>query len=116
MPIIEHSSIASERVSSHFRQRALVSHELGAESLTIKEVELSPGWEGRLHSHPVDVAVMVMSGAVQMVIDDELHTVRMGSTLLAPPGTPHKLVNKLWIPVRLMVTYPAAELETNFLE
>ena len=69
-----------------------------------------------MHTHPVDVAVMVMSGAVQMVIDGELRTVRMGSTLLAPPGTPHKLVNQLWIPVRLMVTYPASELETDFLE
>jgi quercetin dioxygenase-like cupin family protein len=116
MPIIEHSSIANERVSPHIRQRALVSRELGSSSLTIKEVELSPGWEGRLHTHPVDVAVMVMSGAVQMVIDGELCTVRMGSTLLAPPGTPHKLVNQLWIPVRLMVTYPASELETDFLE
>ena len=116
MPIIEHSTIRNETVSSHLRERALVSAEYGASSLTIKEVEISPGWEGSLHTHPVDVAVMVMSGAIQMIIDDELRTVRQGSTLLAPPGTPHKLVNKLWIPVRLMVTYPAAELETNFLE
>ena len=116
MPIIEHSNIASERVSSYIRERSLVSPEKGATSLTIKEVEISPGWEGRLHTHPVDMAVMVMSGAVQLIIDDELRTVRQGSTLLAPPGTPHKLVNKLWIPVRLMVTYPTTELETRFLE
>ena len=116
MPIIEHSTVANERVSSHLRERWLVSREHGSESLTIKEVEVSPGWEGRLHTHPVDVAVMVMSGAIQMLIDDKVRTVRQGSTLLAPPGTPHKLVNRLWIPVRLMITYPSAELETDFLE
>lgn len=116
MPIIEHSTVASERVSAYLRERALVSREHGSQSLTIKEVEVSPGWEGHLHTHPVDMAIMVMSGAVQMIIDDELRTVRQGNTLLAPPGTPHKLVNKLWIPVRLMITYPAAELDTNFLE
>ena len=116
MPIIEHSTIASERVSSYLQERALVSREHGSQSLTIKEVEVSPGWEGRLHTHPVDMAVMVMSGAVQLIIDDEIRTVRQGSTLLAPPGTPHKLVNNLWIPVRLMVTYPSTELETRFLE
>ncbi len=116
MPIIEHSTVVSERVSSHLRERALVSQERGAHSLTIKEVEVSPGWEGVMHSHPVDMAVMVMSGAIQMIIDDELRTVRQGNTLLAPPGVPHKLVNKLWIPVRLMVTYPSADLETTFLE
>ena len=116
MPIIEHNAVASQRVSSHLSERFFVSRDLGADSLTIKEVEVSPGWEGRLHTHPVDFAVMVMSGAVQLIIDDEVRTVRQGSTLLAPPGTPHKLVNKLWIPVRLIITYPAADLETHFLE
>ena len=116
MPIIEHSTVASEKVSSYLRERPLVSQERGAQSLTIKEVEVSPGWEGLMHTHPVDMAVMVMSGAIQMLIDDEIRTVRQGNTLLAPPGVPHKLVNKLWIPVRLMVTYPSADLETKFVE
>ena len=116
MPIIEHSAVPSDRVSSHLRERSLVSRQHGAQSLTIKEVDVSPGWEGRMHTHPVDVAVMVMSGAIQMLIDDEVRTVRQGNTLLAPPGVPHKLVNRLWIPVRLLVTYPSDYLETNFLE
>jgi quercetin dioxygenase-like cupin family protein len=116
MPIIEHSTVRMSPVVDYCTERALVSKERGAVSLTIKEVELRPGWEGRLHTHPIDIAIMVMAGAVQMVLDDEVRTVRAGCTLLAPPGVPHKLINQLWIPVRVLVIYPAADLETNFLE
>ena len=116
MPIIEHSTVSMPAAVDHRRQRTFVSREQGAASLTINEVELQPGWEGRLHTHPTDIAIMVTAGAVQIVIDDEVTTVRAGATLLAPPGVPHKLINKLWIPVRMLVTYPACDLETDYLE
>ncbi len=116
MPIIENSAVPMSSVVDYARERTLVSSEQGAVSLTIKEIELQPGWEGRLQTHPTDIAVMVMSGAVQIILDDELTTVRAGVTLVVPPGVPYKLVNRLWIPVRLMVTYPTAELETSYLE
>ncbi len=98
------------------RERTLVSAKDGATSLTIKEVELHPGYEGRLHTHSIDIAIMVTTGAVQVVLGDEVTTVRSGCTLFAPPGTPHKLINSLWIPVQLLVTYPAGDLDTAFLE
>ena len=116
MPIIEHSTVRMPEVRDHRRQRVLVSKENGAASLTIKELEVHPGWEGRLHTHPIDIAIMVMAGAVQMIFADETRTVRAGSTLLAPPGVPHKLVNNLWMPVRMLVIYSASDLETDFLE
>lgn len=116
MPIVENNEVRMSPVVDYARERMLVSTEQGARSLTIKEVELHPGREARLHSHSVDTAVMVMSGAVQVILDDELRTVRAGVTLIIPPGAPHKLVNKLWIPVRLLITYPAPELDTDYLE
>jgi len=116
MPIIEHSAVRMPEVVEYQRERFLVSKKQGATSLTIKEVELHPGWDGRLHTHPTDIAIMVTAGAVQVVLGDEIRTVRAGCTLLAPPGVPHKLVNRLWVPVRVLVTYPASDLETDFLE
>lgn len=116
MPIIEHSAIRMPEVVEYRRERFLVSRDGGAESLTIKEVELHPGWEGRLHTHPTDIAIMLTAGAVQVVLGDEIRTVRAGCTLLAPPGVPHKLINRLWVPARVLVTYPASDLETDFLE
>ncbi len=116
MPIIEHNSIRMSPVADYRAERLLVAQKQGAVSLTVKEVELYPGRQGRLHTHPTDIAIMVMAGAVQLIIGDELRTVRAGCTLFAPPGVPHKLVNKLWIPVRLLVTYPTTDLITDYLE
>ena len=116
MPIIEHSSIRMPAAQDYRAERSFVSPAQGAVSLTVKEVELHPGWQGRLHTHPTDLSIMVMAGAVQLILGDELQTVRAGCTLFAPPGTPHKLINKLWIPVRLLVIYPTTELITDYLE
>ncbi len=116
MPIIEHSSIPMPPAVDFRAERVFVSPAQGALSLTVKEVDLHPGWTGRLHTHAVDQSIMVVSGAVQLILGDELRTVRAGCTLFAPPGVPHKLVNRLWIPVKLLVSYPAVELETDYLE
>ncbi len=116
MPIIDHSNIRLGPVMERVRERYLVSKDQGAVSLTIKEVEVSPGWENRMHTHPVDVSIQVLSGAIQVIMDGELRTVRAGTTLLAPPGIPHKLINHLWTPAVLLITYPSSELETDHLE
>ena len=116
MAIIEHTTIASPPMVDHQEGRTLVSGTDGAASLTIKEVTLHPGYEGRLHTHDVDIAIMVMSGAVQIVDDEDVRTVRAGCTLLAPPGRPHKLINTLWTPVQLLVTYPSNHWQTSYLE
>src|SRR5712691_1302442 len=110
MPIIDHADLGWTPVTAQVRERYLVSREQGTASLTIKEVEIAPGWEGRLHTHPVDVSMQVMSGAIQAIIGDEARTVRAGTTLLAPPGVPHKLINHLWT-ATLLITYPSAALE-----
>ena len=116
MAIIEHTTIATPPVVDRRGGRTLVSGADGAASLTIKEVTLHPGYEGRLHTHDVDIAIMVMSGAVQIVDDEDVRTVRAGCTLLAPPGRPHKLINALWTPVELLITYPSNHWETSYLE
>ena len=115
MPVVEHSTVRMSQVVDYRRERTLVSTEQGATSLTVKEVELQPGWEGRMHTHPTDIAVMVTGGAIQMEIGDEIHTVRTGFTMVAPPGVPHRLINQLWMPATMLVIYPATELETNYL-
>ena len=116
MPIIDHAELGWATPAAQLRERYLVSRQDGAVALTIKEVEIAPGWEGRLHTHPVDVSMQVMSGAIQAIIGDEVRTVRAGTTLLAPPGVPHKLINRLWTPAMLLVTYPSAALQTSYLE
>jgi quercetin dioxygenase-like cupin family protein len=116
MPIINHSSqpvIQSDEFSSI---RRLVTKDHGAAALTIQEVIINPGMAGRLQTHPVDIAFMMLEGSIQMVVGDEVRTVRSGNTLLAPPGIPYKLINCTWVPARLLMIFPADQLETNLLE
>ena len=116
MPIIDHSKVRMSPPVDRVSERYLVSKDQGAVSLTVKEVEISPGWEGRMHTHPVDVSIQVLSGAIQVILGDEVKTVRAGTTLLAPPGVPHKMIHHLWTPALLLITYPSANLETDHLE
>lgn len=116
MPIIDHTEVRWSPTMDRVRERDLVSKAQGAVSLTIKEVEIAPGWENALHTHPVDVSIQVMAGAIQALVGEEVRTVRAGTTLVIPPGVPHQLVNHLWTPATLLVTYPSADLETDRLD
>ena len=116
MPYIDHSDIRMPPVGDRIRERYFVSGALGAQSLTVKEVEINPGWEGRMHVHNTDASMQVTSGAIQAIIDDEIRTVRAGTTLLVPPGMPHKLINHLWTPAVLLITYPTNDPQTSYVE
>jgi quercetin dioxygenase-like cupin family protein len=116
MPIIEHRRQPVSESGDFTSVRALVTDAEGAVSLSVKEVVMRPGASGRLHTHPTDVAITMLEGSIQMIVGDEVRTVRAGYTLLAPPGVPHKLVNHTWVPARMLVVYPTVHLETNFLE
>jgi quercetin dioxygenase-like cupin family protein len=116
MPIIDHST-QPRRASGDFgSERALVTKEHGAVSLTIRELVMEPGASSRLCLHPTDVAIMVQEGSIQMVVGEEVQTVRSGYTLLAPPGVPYKLLNNTWVAARMLVISPTADIQTEFLE
>ena len=68
MLVVEHSTVRMPTVVDYRRERTPVSQAQGATSLAVKEVELHPGWERRLHTHPTDIAVWVTGGAVLTVI------------------------------------------------
>jgi quercetin dioxygenase-like cupin family protein len=116
MPIINHASQPVTRSEEFATIRPLVTKEHGAVALTVQEVTLTPGMTGPLQTHPVDIAFMMLEGSLQMIVGDEVRTVRAGNTLLAPPGTPYKLVNNTWVSARLLMIFPAERLETKVLE
>jgi quercetin dioxygenase-like cupin family protein len=116
MPIINHSQQAVLQGGGFSSMRSLVTKEHGAASLTVQEVTITPGTETPLQTHPVDIAFMMLEGSIQMIVGDEVRTVRAGNTLLAPPGTPYKLVNNTWVPARLLRIFPADQLQTKVLE
>ena len=116
MPVIDHSAQPMPEPVDKRSTRALISEQHGAHSLAVSELIVHPGSVGRLHTHDSDEAIMVVEGSIQFVVGDEVRTVRSGYSMLAPPGTPHKLVNNTWVPARMLVTHPTNDLNTTYVE
>ena len=116
MPIINHNSQPVTQSGEFSSLRPLVTKDHGAAALTVQEVTIKPGVAGRRQTHPVDIAFMMLEGSIQMIVGDEVRTVRSGNTLLAPPGTPYQLINNTWVPARLLMIFPATQLETRIVE
>jgi hypothetical protein len=55
MPFVDHGGLGWAPATARIRERYLASRQKGSVSLTIKKVEIAPGWEGRLHTHPMDL-------------------------------------------------------------
>ena len=116
MPVIDHSTQPMGVVEGKRGARSLVSEEHGTEALSVSEAVVEPGFVGRLHTHDADEAIMVTEGSIQFIVGDETRTVRSGYSMVAPPGTPHKLVNNTWVAARMLVIQPSNEIGTEFLE
>ena len=116
MPIIEHNAQPISQTEAFARVRPLVTKSHGATALTVHEVVMNPGMSTPRQTHPTDMAFMVLDGSIQMIVGDEIRTVRSGNTLLAPPGVPYRLVNNTWVSARMLMVFPAAHLETTVLE
>ena len=68
MPIIQHSTRPMPEPVDKKSARSLVAREDGAQSLTLREIVIHPGSEGRLHTHPTDEAIMMVEGSIQMIV------------------------------------------------
>lgn len=53
--------------------------------------EIKPGIEPRLHSHPHEQLLYIISGAAEIVLGDEVLNLKAGDILLVPPDIPHSL-------------------------
>ena len=116
MPVIDHSSQAMPAPTEKVSSRGMITEEHGAESLSIRELVIEPGFSGRLHTHDTDEAVMVVEGSIQFIVGDEVQTVRSGYSMLAPPGVSHKLVNNTWVSARMLVIRPSIKHQTTHLD
>ena len=56
------------------------------------------------------------AGAVQLIVGDEVQTVRSGNTMAAPAGVPHRVVNNLWVAATMLVIDATNDLSTQYLE
>ncbi len=116
MPIIDHRTDPPPEEMDGRTSRRFINKAAGAHNLTIGELVMHDGSALRLHTHPTDEAIILLEGSVEMVVGDESRTVTPGHTLLAPPGTPHRLVNSSGADAKMFTVFPTDNPETTYVD
>ena len=116
MPIIDNNATPMPPPEDGRSARRFVNKEAGAVNVTIGELVMQDGAALRLHTHPTDEAIFLLEGQVEMVVGDESRVVTPGHTLLAPPGTPHRLVNNTGAPARMYTIFPTDNPQTEYVD
>jgi mannose-6-phosphate isomerase-like protein (cupin superfamily) len=79
------------RLRSHF---LLDAGDLGSRNLTVTWVDVPPGAEQRVHSHPdTEQVYVIVRGAGRMRVAGDAEQVGEGDLIFIPPGAEHGIVN-----------------------
>ena len=116
MPIINKDDVPLPEPEDGRSARRFVTKDAGAANLTVGELVMQHGSALRLHTHPTDEAIVLLEGQVEMVVGDDRHVGSPGDTLLAPPGTPHRLINETGGPARMFTIFPTDNPQTQYVD
>jgi quercetin dioxygenase-like cupin family protein len=116
MPIFDSNATPMPAAEDGRSAKPLVTKDEGAETLTIRELVMQDGAALRLHTHPTDEAIVLLEGQVEMVVGSDQHLGSAGDTLLAPPGTPHRLINNTGAPARMYTIFPTGNPQTEYVD
>ena len=87
---------------------------MGADSLTVMELEMSDGSVVPTHTHPTEEAMVVMEGELEALVGDTVENVGPGRTVLAPAGVKHGLTNRSGASSRVMAIFPTSKVVRDF--
>ncbi len=116
MPILDRDDSTKEELAPGVGRWRLLDSELGAESLTVADLTLTPDSKIPTHIHPTEEAMVILDGELEAVLGDEVITVTAGQTVLAPPGVKHGFVNRSGGSARLMAIFPTAKMERTLVD
>jgi quercetin dioxygenase-like cupin family protein len=114
MGIIRPSDGVVDEPQAGLKRLTLVHRPTGAGALTMRIVTLEPGVATRLHWHKIEEAMMVLEGEGQAILGEAVMDIRAGETLLGPARIRHGFINAGPTPMKLVVAFPAVEVETFF--
>ena len=116
MPILKKSDVEMNEIAPGVERWELVNGDLGAESLTVADLTISPGSKAPTHTHPTEEAMLIVDGELQAVLGDEIITVKEGETVLAPAGVRHGFVNASGADARVLGIFPTAKVERTLVD
>lgn len=116
MPIIRREDVPAE-VEGGLRRQPVATKALGAVSLTVTEITLSPGGKIPLHIHPGhEECIMVLEGTLESVLGEAKGKVAAGHTIIAPSGVKHSLTNTSNRAAKILAIFPTTNVQRQFLE
>jgi len=116
MPVLNKNDVQQEEIFPGVARTSIVDGILGADSLSVGDVRLSPGSTVGTHIHPTEEAMVILDGVLEAILGDEVITVSPGQTVLAPAGVKHGFVNRTEEKARLLAIFPTARVERTLVE
>jgi quercetin dioxygenase-like cupin family protein len=115
MPYIQRDEIVESEPFPGMHSKALVGKDNGSVSLTVANAGLEPGAGVPLHIHPNhEEAILILEGAVEGVLGEEVRTLGPGDVLLAPAGVKHSIINRSNRPARVITIFPTTAPKRTF--
>jgi quercetin dioxygenase-like cupin family protein len=90
----------------------LLSGEDTGGAYCLLDMKVAPGNGVPRHTHTrEDEALFVLSGELEATVGDEIYTLRIGETLIAPRNIPHQLRNSGNVPNHYLIMFSPAGFE-----
>ena len=116
MPILNRHDYEKVELSPGVDRWALVDGEKGSESTSVGDVVVGVDGIVPTHTHPTEEAMVILEGEMDAILGDEVITVRVGQTVLAPPGIRHGFVNRSGAEARVLAIFPTAHMERTLVD
>ena len=116
MPIINRDDYEKQELSPGVDRWALVDGEKGSESTSVGDVVVGVDGVVPTHIHPTEEAMVILEGEMDAILGDEVITVGVGQTVLAPLGIRHGFVNRSGAPARVLAIFPTANMERTLVD
>lgn len=98
------------------RGQRLVTHEVGAQSLTSGVTRFMPGTKIPLHYHNCEEQVTIIEGDAVAIVEGERYVLHPYDTTYVPAGVPHHFMNESDAPMAILWIYPSPYVERHFPE
>jgi len=79
----------------------------GAQNFAFRYYQLSPGSHSRKEQHPYDHGILVLQGAGEVLLGEEIHPVSRGDIIYIEPDLLHQLNNTSQQPLGFLCVIPA---------
>lgn len=90
----------------------LAGSEHGLSRLSVWRQSMAPGCATPPHQHDCEEVVLVIEGSGHVEIGGETVAFGPDTTLVLPPGVPHKIVNTGSVPLRTVAAFSATPVGT----